>query len=140
MAQNLLDIRDIEATRGPTLVFAGNVHLQRNPSRMSMAGMDLTWFGTGAILASLLGTRYAFIAGSLGRSEGLGLGEPEPGTHEGLLERGTDEWRLEVAGADRSAVSRTDARPEQGYFPLDRETLDGADAVLHISAGESAGR
>lgn len=138
MARNLLDIRDIEARRGPTLVFAGNVHLQRNPSHMSMAGLDLTWFGTGAILASLLGTRYAFIAGSLGRSEGLGLAEPDPGTHEGRLQAGAAAWRLEVAGADRSAVSRTDTRPEQGYFPLDQETLDGADAVLHISEAERA--
>lgn len=134
MAQNLLDIRDIEARRGPTLVFANNVHLQRNPSRMDMAGMDLSWFGTGSILAPLLGARYAFIAGSLGRSAELGLGEPGPGTHEGLLQRGTTEWRLEVAGADRSAVPRTDAGQEPGYFPLDRETLDGADAVLHIDA------
>ena len=136
MAQNLLDIRDIEAGRGPTLVFAANVHLQRNPSRMSMAGMDLTWFGAGSILASRLGAKYAFVVGSLGRSEAIGLAAPEPGTHEALLQSGTTGWRLESAGAHRSALSRTDAKPEQGYFPLDRETLDGADAVLHISAGD----
>jgi hypothetical protein len=26
-------------------------------------------------------------------------------------------------------------QPMQGYFPLDRETVEGADTVLHVSAG-----
>jgi erythromycin esterase-like protein len=65
MAQNLLDIRDLEARRGPTMVSAHNLHLQLEPSRMSMAGMDLTWSGTGAVIASLLGERYVFVAGRL---------------------------------------------------------------------------
>jgi len=69
MAQNLLDIRSIEAGRGPTMISAHNIHLQRNISRMSMGGMDLTWSGTGAILAALVPERYAFIAGSPGRGE-----------------------------------------------------------------------
>jgi erythromycin esterase-like protein len=54
MAQNLLDIRDIESRRGPTLVCGHNLHLQRNPSRMSMGPLDLVWSGAGAIMASLL--------------------------------------------------------------------------------------
>ncbi|THV42498.1 erythromycin esterase family protein [Glycomyces buryatensis] len=70
MAQNLLDIRDIEGRRGPTMVSAANIHLQMNVSEMSMAGMDLTWFGTGAIIASVSGERYTFVAGSLDPSEG----------------------------------------------------------------------
>jgi hypothetical protein len=28
---------------------------------------------------------------------------------------------------------RTDTNPRQGYFPLEQATLEGADAVLHIS-------
>ena len=73
MAQNLLDIRSIEAGRGATLVFAHNIHLQRNPSHMRMGGMELDWFGAGAIVASLVGERYTFVAGSLGRSDAIGL-------------------------------------------------------------------
>jgi erythromycin esterase-like protein len=97
MAQNLLDIRDIERRRGATLVFAHNVHLQRNLSTMRMGPMDLTWFSAGAIAGSMLGEQYTFVVGSLG--------------HEGL--RGT--WGL----------TKTDT------------ALDGADAVLCVSVGES---
>ncbi|MQM28000.1 erythromycin esterase family protein [Glycomyces albidus] len=74
MARNLLDIRDREAGRGPTAVLAHNIHLQRNESRMEMAGMTLTWFGTGAVVAALLGPKYGFIAGSLGFAGGEDFG------------------------------------------------------------------
>ncbi|MER6161807.1 erythromycin esterase family protein [Streptomyces sp. NPDC001868] len=67
MAENLLDIRAIEADRGPTLVFAHTLHLQQGPSHMRMRDLDLDWHGAGAILASLVGERYAFVAaGDLG--------------------------------------------------------------------------
>lgn len=69
MAENLLDIRDIEAGRGPTVVSAHNIHLQRERSRMTMADMDLAWNGTGAILNALLPNRYTFIEGSLDGTE-----------------------------------------------------------------------
>ncbi|RZS41023.1 erythromycin esterase-like protein [Herbihabitans rhizosphaerae] len=64
MAQNLLEIRSMEERRGPTLVFAHNVHLQRNPSHLRMGGMDIDWLSAGAIVASLVGERYTFVAGS----------------------------------------------------------------------------
>ncbi|WP_103351145.1 erythromycin esterase family protein [Amycolatopsis sp. CA-128772] len=118
MAENLLDIRAIEAPRGPTLVFAHNGHLQRPGS------------GAGAIVAARLGNRYAFVAGSLGHSEALGLGEPAPDTYEGHLQRDTKTWRLAGVPAGRK---RTDTKPERGYFGLDRDVLDGAAAVWHIS-------
>jgi erythromycin esterase-like protein len=119
MAENLLDIRAVEARRGPTLVFAHNSHLQRSGS------------GAGAIVASLLSDRYAFVAGSLGHSEALGIGEPDPDTYEGVLQRGTKTWTLT---ADIPAGRRrTDTKPERGYFGLDRDLLDGADAVWHIA-------
>ncbi|MEV7093464.1 erythromycin esterase family protein [Amycolatopsis sp. NPDC051045] len=119
MAENLLDIRAIEARRGRTLVFAHNSHLQRSGS------------GAGAIVAALLGDRYAFVAGSLGHSEALGLGEPAPDTYEGMLQRGTKTWKLtaDVPAGRR----RTDTKPERGYFGLDRELLDGAGAVWHVA-------
>ncbi|MDQ7808018.1 erythromycin esterase family protein [Amycolatopsis sp. A133] len=119
MAENLLDIRDFERPRGRTLVFAHNSHLQRSGS------------GAGAIVAALLGDRYAFVAGSLGHSEALGLGEPEPDTYEGLLQQGTETWKLT---ADLPAGRRrTDTKPERGYFGLDQDLLDGAGAVWHIA-------
>lgn len=133
MAQNLLDIRRVEAGRGPTLVFAHNLHLQRNLSTMRMGSMELEWFSAGAIVASLLGERYVFVAGSLGRSDALGLPEPDPGTYEGALQRGTDGWGLTVPSAVTALGTRTDTTPQQGYFPLDQAILDGADAVLHLS-------
>ncbi|WP_020578167.1 erythromycin esterase family protein [Actinopolymorpha alba] len=137
MAQNLLDIRDVEAQRGPTLVFAHNVHLQRNQSHMRMGDMDLTWFSAGAIVASLVGKRYTFVASSLGRSETIGLREPEADTYEGFLQRRTTTWGLTTGTTVTSARTRTDATPQQGYFPLDHATLDAADAILHISDGRA---
>ncbi|WP_410564014.1 erythromycin esterase family protein [Amycolatopsis sp. cmx-4-61] len=118
MAENLLDIRAIEAGRGPTLVFAHNGHLQRSGS------------GAGAIVGALLGDRYAFVAGSLGHSEALGLGEPAPDTYEGRLQPGTKTWRLAEVPAGRK---RTDTKPERGYFGLDQDVLDGAAAVWHLA-------
>ncbi|WP_410593210.1 erythromycin esterase family protein [Amycolatopsis sp. lyj-23] len=118
MAENLLDIRAVEAGRGPTLVFAHNGHLQRSGA------------GAGAIVGALLGDRYAFVAGSLGHSAALGLGEPAPDTYEGRLQQGTKTWRLAEVPAGRK---RTDTKPERGYFGLDRDVLDGAAAVWHIA-------
>jgi erythromycin esterase-like protein len=133
MAQNLLHIRDMEAKRGPTLVFAHNLHLQRNLSFMRMGPMELNWFSAGAIVAALLGEQYTFVAMSLGRSEAIGLQEPEPDTYEGLLQRRITTWGLTTEVT--SANTRTDTTPQQGYFPLDQAIVDSADAVLHVNAG-----
>ncbi|QKV77714.1 erythromycin esterase family protein [Amycolatopsis sp. Hca4] len=118
MAENLLDIRAIEARRGPTLVFAHNGHLQR------------TGPGAGAIVGALLGERYAFVAGSLGHSDAIGLGEPAPDTYEGVLQQDTKTWRLAAVPDGRK---RTDTKPDRGYFGLDADVLDGAAAVWHIA-------
>ncbi|MFD7743111.1 erythromycin esterase family protein [Streptomyces sp. MJM8645] len=137
MAQNLLDIRGGEARRGGTLVFAHNLHLQRQPSTMRLADLNLAWSGAGAILDSL-DEPYTFVPGSLGRSAAVGLQEPEPDTHEGALQRGAATWGLVDPGAAAGGRTRTDTTPEQGYFPLDRAVLDGADAILHIGDGTAA--
>lgn len=136
MAENLLDIRSTEGRRGGTLVFAHNLHLQHNRSSWSQGDMDVNWSGAGTIVGSLLGDQYTFVAGSLGRSGALGLGTPAPDTYEGSLQSRTDTWGLttDVASA-APARTRTDTDPRQGYFPLDRSTLDTADAVLHVSDG-----
>ncbi|MBV8932687.1 MAG: erythromycin esterase family protein [Kutzneria sp.] len=137
MAQNLLDIRGIEEHRGATLVFAHNAHLQRNVSTMRIAGMDLDWFSAGAIVGSLLGRRYTVVVGSLGRSESLGLAEPEPNTYEGFLQRRIATWGLTTAAAPTSACTRTDTRLDRHYSPLDRAIVDSADAILHVTADPS---
>ncbi|MEU1408181.1 erythromycin esterase family protein [Streptomyces sp. NPDC005728] len=138
MAQNLLDVRSIEARRGPTLVFAHNLHLQRNPSTWHLADKAVTWCGAGSIVESLLGEQYSFVAGSLGRSEALGLRDPEPDTYEGRLQSRITTWGLTAGSAVPAARTRTDTTPQQGYFPLDGPTLDTTDAVLHISDGATA--
>lgn len=138
MAQNLLDIRGIEARRGPTLVFSHNRHLQRNTCVIPMGNMELTWVGVGAILASLVDEQYVFVAGSLGRSGIIGLQEPDPDTYEGSLQSRIDTWGLVEAASVVAAGTRTDAARQQAYFPLDQEIVDAADAVLHIGDASMA--
>ncbi|MEV0355494.1 erythromycin esterase family protein [Nocardia sp. NPDC050697] len=132
MAQNLLDIRGLEEDRGPTLVFANNAHLQRNPSSMRMAGMELGWWSAGAIIDALLGARYRVLLGALGSSATLGLGAPEPGTYEEALRRRFPAWGLTATVAP--ALTRTDTRPEQGYAPLAQPLIDAADGVLYLDS------
>ncbi len=138
MAQNLLDIRDLEARRGPTLVFSHNQHLRRSPSAWSQGELDCGWSGAGRIVGALLGERYAFVAGSLGRSAAIGLAEPAPDTYEAALQRRGSVWELTGAVLPAGSRTRTDTTPRQGYFPLDREVLDGAAALLHIADGAAA--
>ncbi|MFI2613026.1 erythromycin esterase family protein [Kitasatospora sp. NPDC018619] len=135
MAQNLLDIRAIEERRGPTLVFAHNRHLQRTPSAWALGELDCRWNGAGHIVGALLGDRYAFVAGSLGRSAAIALAEPAPGTYEAHLQGRGAVWVLTDPALPAGARPRTDTVPSQGYFPLDREVLDGAAALLHVADG-----
>ncbi|TCJ95471.1 erythromycin esterase family protein [Nocardia alba] len=137
MAQNLLDIRSTEARRGPTLVHSHNLHLRRTTSVMPMGPMELVWFGAGAIVGSLLGEHYRVILGSLGRSDGLELAEPAPGTYEHVLQNRVDTWGLIPAAELGPALIRIDATREQGYFPLDADTVGAADTILHLSVGEA---
>ncbi|MFD4355183.1 erythromycin esterase family protein [Nocardia sp. NPDC058518] len=137
MAQNILDIRAGEARRGPTLVYSHNLHLRRNSSIMRMGPMELTWSGAGAIVGSLLGERYLVILGSLGRSDGLALGEPEPGTYENTLQNRISTWGLIPAAELGHGHTRTDITQEQGYFPLDAETVGAADTILHLGVGRA---
>lgn len=131
MAQNLLDIRDLEPH--PTLAFAHNGHLQRTRSSMDMGPMHIEWHCAGAIVASLLGERYAVVAGSLGRCPSIGLDDPAPDTYEGHLRSRISGWGLTTT--DLPGRTRTDTTPRQGYAPLHRTILDGVDAVLHVNDG-----
>lgn len=140
MAQNLLDIRSIEGRRGATMVFAHNTHIQRTPSTWSTGDLRIGWPGAGTMVAPLLGEQYVFVAGGLGRSEAIGLGDPEPGTYESALQHRITDWALAPAGTVSAGRTRTDATPQQGYFPLDQRLLDTADAVLHIRDGAAVTR
>ncbi|MFG3227757.1 erythromycin esterase family protein [Kitasatospora sp. NPDC048194] len=133
MAENLLDIRTAEAERGPTVVFAHNAHLQQAVSAWS-GELHCRWNGAGRILRPLLGGRYLFVAGSLGRSGALGLAEPAPGTYEAMLQRPGTAWELVGAPELGDARPRTDTAPQQGYS-FDRSSFEGAVAVLHIGDG-----
>lgn len=138
MARNLLELRESEARRGPTLVFAHNAHLRRGPSAWSAGDAGTRWSGAGSILAPLLGEAYVLVAGSLGRSARIGLGEPAPWTYEGSLQRLVPGWELVPAGEARGrARSAGDAAPEKGYFPLDEALLGEADALLHIADAQA---
>ncbi|SOB78907.1 Erythromycin esterase [Streptomyces sp. 1331.2] len=140
MAQNLLDIRDVEARRGPTLVCSHNQHLRLTPSAWAQGELDCGWSSAGRIVGALLGERYAFVVGSLGRSAAIGLAEPAPDTYEAALQRLGSLWELTAPAlpTDGRTSTRTDTTPQQGYFPLDREVVDGAAALLHIADGAAA--
>ncbi|MFI9363765.1 erythromycin esterase family protein [Kitasatospora sp. NPDC053057] len=138
MAQNLLDIRSAEAERGPTLVFAHNLHLQQAPSAWAGGELDCRWNGAGRIVGPLLGERYLFVAGSLGRSGALGLAEPAPGTYEALMGQRSDAaWALVKPPTPGEGVARSDTAPQHGYS-FDRASFAGASAVLHIGDGAAA--
>ncbi|MBF6543266.1 erythromycin esterase family protein [Nocardia brasiliensis] len=136
MAQNLLEIRDIEARRGPTLVFAHNLHLRQHQSRSSARAELPGYECAGAIIGSLLDDeQYACIIGSLGSSAALGLAEPAPDTHESFLQSRTSSWGLLPAATPEAARTRTDPEPRQGYFPLDHLIVEQAAALLHVRTG-----
>jgi hypothetical protein len=115
------------------MLSAHNTHLQRNESAWGPAGMSANWFGAGAIVDSVGIGHYVFVAGSLGRSEVLDLGAPEPDTFEGHLQRRVTGWGLIPSAEVPPARKRADTTPQQGYFPLEQATVDAADAILHVT-------
>ncbi|GIG68241.1 erythromycin esterase family protein [Phytomonospora endophytica] len=137
-AQNLLDIRRVEARRGPTLVFAHNSHLQLSPSRLVAGELDLRWVGAGSIAGALLGEKYVYIPGSLGRCAAIDLDAPAPETYEGLLGERVPDWGFVDAATVAPGVVRSDMKPRQGYYPLDPAVLEGAGAVWHVNDAASA--
>ncbi|NGY58237.1 erythromycin esterase family protein [Lentzea sp. NEAU-D13] len=138
MARNLLDIRRIEAGRGPTFVFAHNAHLQRTNSSMEMGGERIEWFSAGALVAPVLGDQYTVIAGTLGRNDTFGLGEPDKDTLEGQLQDLFTTWGM--TDDKPQGPTRTDTKLEMGYFPLDQHLLAGVDALLHVRVGRPVTR
>ncbi|WP_067170310.1 erythromycin esterase family protein [Microtetraspora niveoalba] len=127
MAANLRAV----AEHGPALVFAGNLHLQRNKSLMPFGDQSLEWWSAGAITATHLGDRYAFLASALGT---VGDDTPPPDTVEGVLS--TLPWDHSLIDARRlaEAITKPAARISRdfAYFPLDPAQLDTIDAVVFL--------
>jgi erythromycin esterase-like protein len=134
MARNLLEIRRLEKGRGPTFVHAHNAHLQRTNSSMEMAGERIEWFSAGALVAPVLGDQYTVIAGTLGRNDSFGLGEPDKATLEGQLQSRFTTWGMTKDKPQGPARTVAD-EISWAYFPLDQHLMDGVDALLHVRVG-----
>ncbi|MEV0200659.1 erythromycin esterase family protein [Nonomuraea sp. NPDC050691] len=127
MAANLRAV----AEHGPALVFASNLHLQRNKSLMAFGDQRLEWWSAGAITAAHLGDRYAFLASALGT---VGDHVPPPDTVEGVLS--ALPWTHSLVDARRLAEAVTESAPRVSpdfkYFPLDPAQLDMIDGVVFL--------
>ncbi|MFC7385463.1 erythromycin esterase family protein [Sphaerisporangium rhizosphaerae] len=127
MADNLRAV----AEQGPALVFAHNLHLQRDGSVMTFGDRPLEWWGAGAITATRLGDRYAFLASALGT---VGDDAPPPDTVEGMLSELP--WDHCLVDARRLADAIADPVPrvshDFAYFPLDPARLGRIDGVVFV--------
>ncbi|GAA4226360.1 erythromycin esterase family protein [Actinomadura meridiana] len=127
MAANLCAIAD----HGPALVYASNLHLQRNKSLMAFGDQQLEWWSAGAIAGTRLGDRYAFLASAFGT---VADDAPAPGTVEGALS--TLLWDRSLVDAHRLAetVPLPDPRVSRdfAYFPLDPVHLGTIDGVVYL--------
>lgn len=127
MAANLRAV----AEHGPALVFASNLHLQRNKSVMPFGDQSLEWWSAGAIAGTYLGDRYAFLASAFGT---VGDDTPHPDTVEGILS--TLPWDHALIDARRLAEAGTKPAPrvsqDFAYFPLDPAQLDMIDGVVFL--------
>lgn len=129
MADNLLAIAAREHRRGPSLVFAHNVHLQRAQSDMAVGAEEAHWCGAGALVSQALGERYLFVASDAAP-------HTVPGTLQHQLGKATDRRTLFPAPALRAALEPGTGTGEPivpGHIPLSPANLDGADAVVFIA-------
>ncbi|MFE0021288.1 erythromycin esterase family protein [Amycolatopsis sp. NPDC059021] len=140
MAANLESIVDEQQRRGPAMVFAHNLHLQRDKSRMTMGGRVLDWWSAGALAGTRLHDRYAFIAMAVGSAPAHGLGSPREDTLEGVLaslpENGylIDSSRLAEAlrKAGVTPAPRVETPVHPGYFPLDPGHFEKTDGIAFL--------
>ncbi|WP_067813148.1 erythromycin esterase family protein [Actinomadura kijaniata] len=136
MADNLLAVARAEADRGPCLVFAHNAHLQRCSARLRFGEIDARWWSAGAIVASAVRDRYAFIAADFGDLEGGGPPPQEDTLHAVLSEATAD--RALFPGKELAAALETHpglrerVTDDPRYVPFDPGRLDAADAVAFI--------
>ncbi|MFI7698538.1 erythromycin esterase family protein [Nonomuraea sp. NPDC049480] len=136
MAGNLEAI----AEHGPTLVYGGNRHLQRDKSTLKLGDLPLEWWSAGAIVDARLGDRYAFLASALGTVRHQSLGVPHPDTLEGLLytlpgnRYVIDAPRLAAAldGAGRKPAPRKDMSADYLYITLDPDHVGENDGIVFV--------
>ncbi|ONI90775.1 erythromycin esterase [Saccharothrix sp. ALI-22-I] len=129
MAENLLAIVAQEQRRGPSLVFAHNVHLQRAQSHMPVGENDVSWASAGALVGLALGERYVFLATDANPHSA-------PGTLQGVLAEATTRRALFPTQALRAALPPSIGTGEpivRGHLPLNPAELDGTDAVIFIA-------
>jgi erythromycin esterase-like protein len=129
MAENLLAIVAHEQRRGPSLVFAHNVHLQRTQSHMPIGEDEANWGSAGALVGLTLGERYVFLATDANP-------DSDPGTLQGVLAEATTRRALFPAQALRAALPPLIGPGEPivpGHIPLNPADLDGADAVIFVA-------
>ncbi|MFE9321054.1 erythromycin esterase family protein [Nocardia sp. NPDC052278] len=128
MAENLLAIVAQEQRRGPSLVFAHNLHLHLQ--RTQSDGEDkVSWGNAGALVALTLGERYAFLATDANP-------DSDPGTLQGMLAEATTRRALFPTPALRAALPPSIGPGEPilpGHIPLTPAEFDGADAVIFIA-------
>lgn len=126
------------AEHGPVLAFGHNLHLQRTMSLMSLGDQELEWWSAGAITATHLGDRYAFLASALGT---VGDDTPPPDTVEGAL--AALPWDACIADARRLARAVATPVPrvsrDFAYFPLDPDRLGTIDGILFIKHATQIG-
>jgi erythromycin esterase-like protein len=129
MADNLLAIVAKEQRRGPILVFAHNLHLQRARPHLPVGEEDVSWASAGALVELTLGERYAFVATDANPHS-------VPGTLQGVLAEATVRRALFPAPALRAALPlsiRTGEPIVPGHLPLNPAELAGADAVIFVA-------
>lgn len=129
MAANLLAL----ARRRPTLVFAGNAHLQRPRSSMRLGALRPEWWSAGAIVDAELGDGYAFLAMALGTIHRHGVTEPPVGSIEAALySPAADPSVVDPRSLDAAELTRR-VSPWYGYAPLDPAHLTDIDGIVFVS-------
>ncbi|MEV7859755.1 erythromycin esterase family protein [Streptomyces hirsutus] len=132
MADNLLAV----AERGPALVHAHNVHLQRNRSEMRVGGLPVEWWSAGALVDARLGAEYAFLATAIGTLRHRDVGAPPADTVEGLLYALPQDRCLaggpRLAGLLGSGPPAPRVSPWFGYIPFDPAHVEKADGVVFV--------
>ncbi|MFR9749879.1 erythromycin esterase family protein [Nocardia sp. 004] len=129
MAENLLALIAQEQRRGPSLVFAHNVHLQRAQSRLRAGDDEMSWGSAGALVGLALGARYMFLATDAGP-------DSDPNTFQGMLAAATTRRALFPTQALRAALPPSIGAGEPivpGHIPIDPADLDGTDAVVFLA-------
>ncbi|MFF0298827.1 erythromycin esterase family protein [Kitasatospora sp. NPDC004614] len=133
MADNLEAITRREARRGPTLVFAHNLHLQREAARIPLGTHYLLSWSAGSLLAARLGEGYAFVATAFGHR--AADDHPAPETLEGHLATLPEARSVLDPGLLAAATAGRVKRgvpADHTYFGLDPEALELLDGVVFV--------